>query len=359
MNLKRFFYLDNLKVLLIVLVIFHHAGQAYGDGGFWGYTPSNPAEYSPWLWRFFAVNASFLMGLFFFISGYFIPGSYDRQGFWKFIGKKFLRLGVPLALMVGFLTWYAGGKIDMGPMWFLEHLLFYCIVYAVYRVVAGLLHHSSSSSVDAVSKKSNSARPMKFWPALLTIFGFAILLSILSLIVRTYSKQDSWIWLFGFLLSEPAHLPQYIMMVVLGMVAFRRNWLERLPNKVGVVCAVIALVISCCMWFAPKDSFILNLLCGNWYAFDSFTCIFMSVAFLWLFRNFANITNGFLKWCSGQAFGAYIFHVVLMTVFQFITDKLWMGGAIGKTIFVGISTCILVFGFTWLLRLIPGVKKVL
>jgi hypothetical protein len=29
----RFYYLDNLKVALTVLVIFHHGGIAYGDGG--------------------------------------------------------------------------------------------------------------------------------------------------------------------------------------------------------------------------------------------------------------------------------------------------------------------------------------
>ena len=32
---NRLLYLDNLKVCLTVLVIFHHAGQAYGDGGGW------------------------------------------------------------------------------------------------------------------------------------------------------------------------------------------------------------------------------------------------------------------------------------------------------------------------------------
>ena len=45
---NRLLYLDNLKVCLTVLVIFHHAGQAYGDGGDWAYHPSNPAEFMPW-----------------------------------------------------------------------------------------------------------------------------------------------------------------------------------------------------------------------------------------------------------------------------------------------------------------------
>ena len=30
---NRLLYLDNLNVCLTALVIFHHAGQAYGDGG--------------------------------------------------------------------------------------------------------------------------------------------------------------------------------------------------------------------------------------------------------------------------------------------------------------------------------------
>ena len=38
---SRSLYLDNLKLFLTLLVIFHLAGQAYGNGGGWAYTPSN------------------------------------------------------------------------------------------------------------------------------------------------------------------------------------------------------------------------------------------------------------------------------------------------------------------------------
>ena len=79
MNKNRLLYLDNLKVCLTVLVIFHHAGQAYGDGGGWAYHPSNPAEFMPWIWHFFSVNAAFFMGFFFLISGYFVPTSAHRD----------------------------------------------------------------------------------------------------------------------------------------------------------------------------------------------------------------------------------------------------------------------------------------
>jgi len=87
--MKRLLYLDNLKVCLTVLVIFHHAGQAYGDGGGWAYTPSNPAEVMSWIWHFFSVNAAFFMGLFFLISGCFVSTA---------IGTVSSGSGVPLRL---------------------------------------------------------------------------------------------------------------------------------------------------------------------------------------------------------------------------------------------------------------------
>ena len=135
MSKKRLLYLDNLKVCLTVLVIFHHAGQAYGDGGDWAYHPSNPAEFMPWIWHFFSVNAAFFMGLFFLISGYFVPTSFDRQGAKVFVQKKLIRLGIPLLLMGGLLS-VLSGKPEIGHMWYIESLLVFCLIYALIRLIS-------------------------------------------------------------------------------------------------------------------------------------------------------------------------------------------------------------------------------
>ena len=125
-------YLDNLKVFLTVLVIFHHAGQAYGSGGGWAYQPSNSGEFLPWIWHFFSVNAGFFMGLFFLISGYFVPASYDRQGGRVFVRKKLMRLGIPL-LFIGIITSAITGTLEVAHMWFVESLLVFCLIYALIR----------------------------------------------------------------------------------------------------------------------------------------------------------------------------------------------------------------------------------
>ncbi|OPY28852.1 MAG: Acyltransferase family protein [Methanocella sp. PtaU1.Bin125] len=77
----RLFYLDNLKVLLIMPVVMHHAGQPCGPGGDWPIAPGPlPGIDLLLMSLFFVVNSAFFMGLFFLISAYFLPGSYDRKG---------------------------------------------------------------------------------------------------------------------------------------------------------------------------------------------------------------------------------------------------------------------------------------
>jgi putative flippase GtrA len=47
-----------------------------------------------------------------------------------------------------------------------------------------------------------------------------------------------------------------------------------------------------------------------------------------------------------------------MIVLQNVVDSIWMG-ALGKFLFIGIVTTILAFLLTWIVKKIPGVKRVL
>ena len=46
-------------------------------------------------------NQSFFMGMFFLISGYFVPASVEKKGSWKFMQDRLRRLGIPLLV-----TWF-------------------------------------------------------------------------------------------------------------------------------------------------------------------------------------------------------------------------------------------------------------
>ena len=92
----RLHYLDNLKVFLTVLVIVHHQTCSF-TGGSWYFNVGNyPSSFQAVGKTFLAMNQSYFMCLFFFISGYFTPTSFERKGRQLFLRDKFQRLGIPV-----------------------------------------------------------------------------------------------------------------------------------------------------------------------------------------------------------------------------------------------------------------------
>src|ERR1051326_292015 len=129
----RLEYLDALKVVLTILVIAHHAGQPYGPtGGRW---PIFDAQRSSILGPFFSVNAAFFMGLFFLISAYSLPSSFDRQGAVMFLKDRFLRLCIPFVIIGLTIGALSNTTFDPAHMWFVAHLLVYAVLYAVWRLL--------------------------------------------------------------------------------------------------------------------------------------------------------------------------------------------------------------------------------
>ena len=324
--MRRLLYLDNLKVCLTVLVIFHHAGQAYGDGGGWAYTPSNPA---------------FFMGLFFLISGYFVPASYDKQGVSVFVQKKLIRLGIPL-LIIGGLISMLSGKFEIGHMWYVESLLVFCILYA-------LIRQFCQPAIESCSSR----------PTIIGLLIFGSVMGIGSYLIRLVSPQDHWIWPFGIipLPMEPAHYLQYVMMFVVGILASRFHWLVKMSNTIGALSLLIGCLLALGIYL--RDGGEWNNFVAQWFGiYESLLCVFISFGLLWLFREYGCWSNKFWQWCTAQAYGAYIFHLLLMIALQNAVDGIWMG-AFGKFMFIGVITTIASFGLTWLLRMIPGAKKIL
>jgi peptidoglycan/LPS O-acetylase OafA/YrhL len=304
------------------------------------------------------------MGLYFFISGYFVPGSFDKQGTKQFIQKKLLRLGVPLLFMgtiIGVLT----GKPEIGHMWFVESLLVFCLVYAVIRHWVSLIDSECNSK-----------------PTIIGLLIVALLMGIGSYFIRQISPQDHWIWPFGIipLPMEPAHYLQYVMMFVLGILAYRFQWLDkgrsseshqaRLDGRVvteldavkmgnGTGLTTLLIGVGLAIGNYLRDDGPWNTFVWQWFGiYESLMCVFISYGLIWLFRQCLSATSRFWQWCAAQSYGAYVFHLILMIILQNAVDSIWMG-AFGKFLFIGVVTTILSFILTWIVRMIPGVKRVL
>jgi fucose 4-O-acetylase-like acetyltransferase len=157
---ERDFYIDCLRSVMIALVILVHTAIAYGASGGWFYheLPSSGTSSSVILTLFGATNQAYIMGILFVLAGYFTPGSLERKGYARFLGDRFLRLGLPLlafGLILGPLTvamvTAAEGKgfwptfvwlwnhreFINGPLWFNQALLMFSLAYCAWRAWLG------------------------------------------------------------------------------------------------------------------------------------------------------------------------------------------------------------------------------
>jgi len=153
----RMFFVDNMRVILIILVIVGHMAITYGAPiGDWYYHEVGEVSelFSIITILLLGIGASFLLGLFFMIAGYFSPGPIRRKGVKKFTIDRLVRLGIPLLVYALFINplvtyWAAvhGGYVgsfiqyvknhpselqnaSVGPLWFVEALLVFSLIYA-------------------------------------------------------------------------------------------------------------------------------------------------------------------------------------------------------------------------------------
>ncbi len=319
-NRERLYYLDNLKVGLTMLLIAHHVGQAYGPtGGTW---PIQEAARAAILAPFFTVNRSFFMSLFFLISGYFTARSYDAKGGWPFVKGRLLRLGLPVlvfALLMIPLQLFvfpapgmdkpgAAWPIDVGYMWYIEHLLLFSLGYAGWRMA---WRRRATSRVSA-------SRPLRAWHVLV----FSALLAPVLALIRIPFPIDRWNYLLGFFRVAFADVPRDLSFFVLGVMAYRRDWLKSVSAKAGRNWLLVGVALAA-FWYAyslglykliPLEGAAFDAVRVTW---EAFLCSSLCIGLVVLFREHVNWSGGLARALGKSQYAAYIFHVPVILAFQY------------------------------------------
>jgi glucans biosynthesis protein C len=378
----RLAYLDTLRTILCVLVIVFHTAIAYGGLGDWTFIdPMAKDELSSILLTFFVILCQgFFMGLFFFVSGYFIPGSYDRKGpgiFWK---DRLLRLGFPflaytlilsklpnylymvrnVGLHMSFLEFcrvYFWQSADAGPTWFLFALLVFSAGYTLWRLATSRRVSQSVATVRLPIPRTS----------IVLLFAFAIAAGMwaVSLVWPTIQGYR----LFNSITLLLAFFPQYILMFTAGILAYRHDWLARLPGKSLKLWAgltgLLALATGPLFFFGgaasgQMDAFwnglhwqsvALNLWAGLYSVSISMTLI------LWL-RDRKQKTTSRVSPVTASSFATYLIHPLVLVPLSFPLSYLSIHPLV-KFGLVAVLAVTISFAAGIALRKIPGFKAVL
>lgn len=395
----RLYFVDNLRVFVILATVIHHAANPYAGDRTWFYKhPADQIErlISPLQ----LLTPSYSMAILLIFSGYLLAGSFERRSFGQYLWQKFLHLGIPL--MIGFFIyipllqyWYhynyrpgghisfwnyywhiwhgIGGKPDnwdwpgwpdrhLAHLWYIEHLLVYSILYGLWRY----FFHPAPLRIDPTARV----------PGHRAIVGFAVFIALATWATRVVYPMNHVEALFGFLQVEVARYPIWLPYFFLGLIVYRRQWLTRLPSRigrpwlaVGVGLAVFEYIYAQSGWWGGWGMFTAeadggslapaalaqSLFKATW---ESFFCAGMVVGLIVLFREMCNSQGPLAKVLSENAYAVHIFHTGVLVILQELIAPLpWT--VMSKFLFVVVAGGILsVLVSHYVIRRIPGATRV-
>lgn len=326
---RRLLFIDNIRWVMIILVVSMHSADTYSPLGNWYFTDRSPVTPATLLtfaaWQMYL--QAFFMGLLFFIAGYFVPGSLQRKGVRKFVRERAFRLGLPVLFymfILGPVTEYfvahswnsteptsfanewikhiRNGQFlqENGPLWFCLALLIMCVCYAaIHRTRAG----ATMEPIDAPP------------PDNLRLIAFALLMAAFTFVVRFVFPDGTSV-----LNMQLADFPQYILLFVAGTYFARGSWIQKLDYSLGVRWLAVVLPVGFMAWlailvFGGRLSGDGSAYSGGWHwqaaatnLWESFTCVAISYGLLVIFRRMYNTQGRFEKFMSDNAFAVYVFH---------------------------------------------------
>lgn len=370
-NVKRYNYLDNIKWVLVILVIIHHSASTAGLDPI-GY--NLPLVVKPMQWQYdvlFNLNGidqSFFMSLFFFISAYFVIPSLNRKGSCKFLLDKLKRLGIPILItlfiilpIIGlwilpnfmpdkittlglkkldylsilnyfFSPLFKTGNISLGVTWFTWTL----IIFNGFFVVTQKIYKSKIKD--------------KKIPAIWKFILFAIIMipfNYIGLFLQKNLGND----FLGF--HDLKYFPMYITMFYFGLQAYKYKWLDQLEFKHGFYGIL--------MWLLGK-AFLGPI--ANGYNLDpemmnrAFTVIGMSMFLIYTFKILFDTKNKSSTILSRTAFAAYVIQNIPMALIAGLYAPYMTQTPIINFIIIAVPSVVLSFLISFVICKLPILKRI-
>lgn len=384
-QLPRLVYLDNLRSMLVVLVISMHAADTYSPLGNWYFTDRVPLG-TPTLLSFAAWQMflqAFFMGLLFFIAGVFVPQSFDRRGPRRFLRERARRLSLPVLFYMFVLgpiteyyvahSWtsrdatsfanewlkhlYNGEFLqENGPLWFCLALLIFSLGYVALRVAV----RAAAPRLVRFGPMSAERNP----PSTPALVGFALLLATTTFLVRVGRPPT-------ILNMHLGDFPQYVLLFGAGILASRQAWLPRLSFKTGVTWLVLAMTLGMLAWLAimvgggaltGKAA----AYSGGWHwqsaaldMWESLTCVGVCLGLLVLFRDELGFQGRVGRFAAENAFSVYVFHPpILVGIARMLHGLAW--NPLAKFVLLTCSVTVATFAASAVLfRRTPLLRKIL
>ena len=323
---NRIYWMDNLRSIIIFLVVLYHVGGVYESTGMWGgfWIVDDPSTVS-WVGIVGIAFDIFIMPTMFLISGYLTPISLERKGAQGFVTSKLKRLMLPWLLAVVTLiplykviflysrglpqeNWttyfHFNNPNSQNWLWFLPLLFAFNLLY--------LLLAKLNVRFDKLSIK---------W-SVVSLFVIGV---IYSMVIGNWLGFRSWT-LTPLLDFENEKMLVYFLYFLIGVLAFRQNIFAELPKKktlytianaVGWLPVTVHIFVRIWPFFTPNPAAfeITPLYRIIWWT--SFHAGAISMVYLMIesFWRYVDRSGRLWRTLSHNSYSVYITHVIMLGIF--------------------------------------------
>jgi membrane-bound acyltransferase YfiQ involved in biofilm formation len=163
---------------------------------------------------------------------------------------------------------------------------------------------------------------------------------------------------------------QYIAMLIVGVIAYRNDWLTRLPKttgRLGLGLAIFMVVVVFPAMFllgGAASGDISKFVSGwHWQAFayavwEQLTGVAMMVGLIVLFRERCNHQNRLLKEAAAGSYATYLIHATVLILFTLAVRSIAIYPLL-KFALVSLILVPLCFAVGAALRRLPGARRIL
>ena len=367
--MERYAWMDNLRVLMIVLVVILHTCVTYSGLGGWYYKENMQVDmYSTIFFAFYLTfTQAYFMSLLFMVSGYFTQRSLLRKGAINYSLGRLKRLGIPLLIFIfliqpftvmlaypdlNIVDWYLGGLKDFefigwtGPLWFVEALLIFTLIYVlIFRLFI------------------RREFKIKLKVTYLNVSMLILLITAVAFLLRLNNPIGS-----NFYNLQFSFFSAYVIMFAVGIIAFSAGIFEQITFKDGKRWLAISLGLGIPGWcmliyfagFLEGSRMFEGGMNGPafFYAlWESFVCVTFILALIGIFRYRLNIKGKLQQFLSDNAFGVFVFHApVLVGISMLLKDFSIL--PVPKFFLVFTLAVPLSFLVSWLVRRIGVLRSV-
>jgi glucan biosynthesis protein C len=374
---NRLMFLDNLRSLMVVLVLIFHAGASYSSAvDFW---PFHESDTSQFIDIFLFLSDVFMMSILFFIAGYFALPSLMKRGTGRFLENKLKVLGIPWLTITVFVLpildyihyraqvitgeimnfgtyWFLSmkriaqfhvGWLDMSTyigmpeqfyqryMWFLSLLLLFFIIFAVLHKLNeryGFIRLKAEIPV-----RSNIIAFARV--ALLTILLFAVV----KLFIYSDVLDSGWFSLGSLVQFQVGKLTIYAVYFGFGVYAYSRKWfVEKFdigPAWIWVLFCFSLFGVNMLVFKGLTESPSVGLKIAHVILYPLWTLSFLGLFLAFAFKYWNRVTP-LNKSLSANSYNMYLVHYIFPMTLPLLLSNLTAIPITVKFGIVSVSTVI-------------------